>query len=95
MRSFYSTIAEYLLSRLPLDNDLLRYLAYLQPTLSLLPESLTAIIYIARKLPSIVDDDILPIMDEWKLYQRDATVLKMAKEKVELIDHSGEMFCLY
>jgi hypothetical protein len=80
MQSFYSTVATYLVSRLPPDNVLLKYLTYLQPTLSVLPDSVAAIQYIARKLLSIADNDIVTILDEWKLYLAGDVTKNMAKD---------------
>jgi hypothetical protein len=87
MWSFYSTVATYLVSRLPLDNGLLKHLTISKPTLSVLPASVVANQYIARKLPSVADnadDDIISVLDEWKLYLADDVIKSMDKEKVNV-----------
>jgi hypothetical protein len=69
MRQFYSTAVTYLATRLPLQNELLSNLTYLEPKQSLSLESTKAVEAIAKKLPNIADTDVGPIVDEWKLYQ--------------------------
>lgn len=71
MRSFYSSAAMYLATRLPLNNELLSNLSYMQPSQSVLPESTKAVHSIAQTLHNIRDDDIAAILDEWRQYQND------------------------
>lgn len=93
MRQFYSTAATYLATRLPLQNELLCNLTYLEPKQSLSVESTKAVEDIAKKLPNIADTDVGAIVDEWKLYQVERSAVALsegtpdADDKSVRIDH--------
>jgi len=88
MRSFYTSAAENLSSRLPLDNELLQNVTYLQPTLSVQPESTKAVYSIAKKMPHIDDDDVSQIVDKWNAYRVDAEAVRMSADVAgKRVDH--------
>ena len=70
MQNFYRTSTKYLMSRLPLDNELLKDLAVLHPLMHKEDHAVHAIRRTAKKLPQIInEDDLGRLTNEWKIYQ--------------------------
>ena len=83
LRSFFSAVSNFLLTRLPLSNKLLRYLSCLNPDRRT-QAPLTAIEYIAKQI-HIPDDEVSYVSDEWRAYVHDDEVKTAAEES--RVDH--------
>lgn len=66
--SFYQTASQYLIDKLPHDNKILRALRVLHPKEQSNKKRCRYIKIIAEAMPFLKDDDIVKIIDEWKLY---------------------------
>lgn len=72
MRSFFHEVSKYLLSHLPLDNEMLQDLACLHPLCQKESKSTGAIKRVALRLPQVVSSgEVGLLMDEWKIYQEE------------------------
>ena len=71
VRKFYSTLVKYLITRFPLRNEFIRSVRCLQPQRRTEVTSHASIQQVARMLPSINDEDLAKISDEWRVYQID------------------------
>jgi len=69
IKAFYVKVAEYFLSRYPLDNKLLKYLACLHLMVQKSVMSDKPIKVVAKKLSTIIPAaELSTLGDEWKLY---------------------------
>jgi len=72
IRNIYSLITKELIRTLPLNNDLLRHLQCLHPSMRLSETSHINLMNIARSFPQMnVPDDIDRISAEWLVYQNE------------------------
>ncbi|CAF1095313.1 unnamed protein product [Adineta steineri] len=72
IRNLYTSIAHELLRTLPLENNLLRHLQCLHPTMRLSTTSHKSIMNIARSFPQLIQsNDIDRIGAEWYIYQNE------------------------
>ena len=72
IRNIYSSITKELIRTLPLNNDLLRHLQCLHPSMCHSETSHISIMNLARSFPQmIIPDDIDRISAEWLIYQNE------------------------
>lgn len=87
IRSFLTASVAYLLSRLPLANEVLSDVRILNPSMRTDPSSVVILTRIANKICPLRCDTIL---DEWKVYQQDTSFLadtSASKSHKQQIDH--------
>lgn len=71
VRKFYASVGKHLIDRLPFKNQLLQDLSCLQPGRRRELTTRQMIQRVGRAIPSVNDDDIPIIFDEWCLYQKE------------------------
>ena len=91
MRLFFTTVSNFLQTRLPLGNKLLRFLSCLNPE-NRMTNTMSAIKYVAKEL-KIPETDITNVSDEWRMYLHDVDV-KMPDEKTRVDHYWREVFKL-
>lgn len=69
MRAFYQKIAEYLPEHLPLNSNLLKGAQCLHPEVRDQDEAVKYLRILCNSLPSIPDENVSAISDEWKVYR--------------------------
>lgn len=69
--TFYETASMYLIENLPLENNLLRSLRILNPKEQENKKGCRYIRTIAEAMSFLSDDDIVNVIDEWKLYSEE------------------------
>lgn len=76
-RKFIITICTYLIKELPLNNVILQNMFCLKPSEKLNPKSVIAIEAIAKNMPQVIERrQIDEIMNQWKLYAANETLLE-------------------
>lgn len=69
MRKFYQTVTQFLQKRLPLNNEILRDITCLHPSMQKSESGSKRIRNIALKVPQIIlESQVAQVTDEWKLY---------------------------
>ena len=68
MKDFYKAVTDHVLTRLPIDNELLRALSCLHPNNRQQASGVKKIKYVAEKMPCVKTEEISSVVDEWKLY---------------------------
>ena len=69
MRKFYRTVTQFLQKRLPLNNEILRDITCLHPSMQKSESVSKRIKNIALKVPQIIlESQVAQVTDEWKLY---------------------------
>lgn len=84
-------VSNFLQTRLPLGNKLLRFLSCLNPE-NRMTNTMSAIEYVAKQL-KIPETDITNVSDEWRMYLHDVDV-KMPDEKTRVDHYWREVFKL-
>ena len=69
MKQFYADTTKYLVGHLPIDNKLLRDVSFLHPHLRKSDHGAQAIRRIAVMMPTISEEKVALVTDEWKVYQ--------------------------
>ena len=69
IRNFYSSSVSYLQEKLPYKNVLLQSLFCLQPNCKTDPTTRGHIRTIATAMPCTSDEDVVKVLDEWRVYQ--------------------------
>lgn len=69
MKQFYLDTTKYLIDHLPIDNKLLRDIAFLHPLLRDSQHGAQAIRRLAAMMPTISEEEVCLVTDEWKVYQ--------------------------
>ena len=69
MKGFYVDTTTYLVKHLPIDSKLLRDVSFLHPQLRKNDHDIEAVCRIAVMWPTVSDEEVALITDEWKVYQ--------------------------
>ena len=69
MKQFYLDTTKYLIDHLPIDNKLLRDIAFLHPLLRDSQHGAQAIRRLAVMMPTMWEEEVCLVTDEWKVYQ--------------------------
>ena len=69
MKQFYADTTKYLAGHLPIDNKVLRDVSFLHPHLRKSDHGAQAIRRIAVMMPTISEEKVALVTDEWKVYQ--------------------------
>ena len=92
MKQFYVDTTKYLIGHLPLDNKLLRDVSFLHPVLRDSKHGAQAIRRRAVMMPTLSEEEVALVTDEWKVYQAEQVDEESATRRVEISAGRMEVF---
>ena len=90
MRSFYQEVFKYLVTRLPLDEPVVRNVQCLHPEVKNQDAAQKMLPKLAECLPNISKEEAMRACDEWKMYREEDVAEKFIydeNDNIQRIDH--------